>query len=214
MIHQTKRLLVTSGDGPEECRLFVSRLVALIEREAGKYLLEITALEQDLSRKEHPVSVVIEVQGKAVDVFIKRWVGTVKWTCKSPFRPNHKRQNWFVGVFELPDIVEGCDVLDESDLTYQSFRADGPGGQHQNTTNSAVRVIHVPTGTVAVSRDERSQHRNKQTARQRLAEKLRETEVQSQALSKSMMATLHKSLERGNPVRCFKGSAFKEIGRK
>ena len=92
----------------------------------------------------------------------------------------------------------------------RDFLTGGPGGEHQNTTDSAVRLTHLPSGIAVISRDERSQHRNKQAALRRLADRLYLQREVADARSKASENILHKRLERGNAVLCFKGEKFVE----
>jgi len=110
----------------------------------------------------------------------------------------------------LADVTEQSS-LDQSDVRFDTFRAGGPGGQHQNTTDSAVRATHIPTGLSVVARDERSQHRNKQAAIARLHGQLAAQTDLEVATSKKETNLSHHRLERGNPVRCFKGDRFIEV---
>jgi len=205
------RLLISSGEGPAECRRAVSHVVRQMVREAKRAGFSCDVWTPETVGKQDPASAVVTLAGNTCEAVGDRWVGTIQWTCKSPFRPNHKRQNWFAGVFVLPTVAESNLTLNNTDLKFESFRAGGAGGQHQNTTDSAVRVTHIPTGIVALSRDERSQHRNKQTALRRLADQFFMIEARAIAVSNSEMASLHKQIERGNPVRRFNGSSFKEM---
>ncbi|MEP2092981.1 MAG: peptide chain release factor-like protein [Paracoccaceae bacterium] len=97
-----------------------------------------------------------------------------------------------------------------SDVVFESFRAGGPGGQHQNTTDSAVRATHRPTGLTAVAREMRSQHRNKSLALERLQTLMNAQATADYEAQKNDQNQLHNTLERGNPVRCFKGTNFRE----
>ena len=101
--------------------------------------------------------------------------------------------------------------LHAQDVSFESFRAGGPGGQHQNTTDSAVRAIHRPTGIAVVVREMRSQHRNKALAFERLQQVFDAQTLADQQASKTMQNQHHNQLERGNPVRCFKGEKFREV---
>ena len=210
------RLLVTSGDGPRECRLAVARCVRLMEREATRMGLAISvALPDDQTLNTAPdndlSSALVTVAGEKAESFAARWLGTVRWTAPSPFRPHHKRQNWFIGVFAVETGADFPDEIDRNDLRFETFRAGGPGGQHQNTTDSAVRLTHVPSGVSVIAKDERSQHRNKQMALERLAARLyfaQAAEAKQRRMSENL---LHKQVERGNPVRCFKGPDFREL---
>ncbi len=196
------RLLVTSGRGPAECRMAVRHV---LDRMAEEYP-DISVVEQ--GDKNGPASAIVTAQGDGASV-LARWVGTIQWTCKSPLRPKHKRQNWFVGVFALSDTPTSV-THDPADMRFETFRAGGPGGQHQNTTDSAVRATHIPTGISTIARDQRSQHRNKQMALDRLRHQLAGLEELAAAEAKKDANRNHTALERGNPVRRFKGERFKE----
>ena len=125
-----------------------------------------------------------------------------------PARPHHKRKNWFIGVFELPAPPDAPKALAVQDVRFEAFRAGGPGGQHQNKTESAVRATHIASGLSVVARDERSQHRNKALALERIAALLRlQGELQAITAQNDAHAA-HDRLERGRPVKRFKGAAF------
>ncbi|QFT31370.1 Peptide chain release factor 2 [Labrenzia sp. THAF82] len=208
--HPQSRLLVTSGDGPRECRRAVSHILRQIEREAKKAGIRFQAEIAGEADNEDPSSALVTLTGAASGTLSLSWTGTVQWTCKSPFRPHHKRQNWFVGVFAVGTATRPVPDLEASALKTETFRSGGPGGQHQNTTDSGVRITHLPTGLTATSTDERSQHRNRQVALERLKSKLFLKREEGIAREKSAQNQLHKQLERGNPCRMFKGERFTE----
>jgi len=203
------RLLVTSGDGPRECRRAVHLILTQMRKEAARRKLTFDETLSDPDAQDPP-SAIVRLSGEAAEAFAKRWVGTVQWISQSPFRPHHKRRNWFVGVFRVSAEDAVSFDLDPKELKFETFRAGGPGGQHQNTTDSAVRLTHLPSGIAVISRDERSQHRNKQAALCRLADWLYLQREVADARSKASENILHKRLERGNAVLCFKGEKFVE----
>ncbi|WP_170346911.1 peptide chain release factor-like protein, partial [Ruegeria atlantica] len=152
-----------------------------------------------------------DVRHSDAEAFAKKWRGTIRWRAQSNLRPTHKRANWFIGVFDLPAPVQTPERIQASDVTFATFRAGGPGGQHQNTTDSAVRATHRPTGLSAVAREERSQHRNKALALERLQHLMAAQAAADEAAQTASRNELHYALERGNPVRCFKGHDFREV---
>jgi peptide chain release factor len=147
-------------------------------------------------------SVLMAVTGEGVERFVAGWRGTVQWIARSPFRPEQKRKNWFVGVETLkpPDDAQ----FDPGNVRFETMRASGPGGQHVNRTESAVRVTHVPTGLQASASEERSQRRNKKLAMARLLRKLEDLKEQRRGEGERDRWRAHQALERGNPVQVFR----------
>ena len=134
--------------------------------------------------------------------------GTIQWICQSPIRQGWKRKNWFVSVNTIRyKPLEYS--FQETDLKFDSFRSQGKGGQHVNVTDSAVRVTHIPTGLTAMAQEERSQHRNKSLAIGRLSDVLKQNIVDSKKAVAKETWKKHDELERGNPIKIFRGSDFK-----
>lgn len=204
------RLLVTSGNGPEECRRAVRHVLAAMENEARDDGVQFTSTVNGQDDRAGPASALVTLNGSGCRQLAKHWTGTVQWICRSPFRPHHRRRNWFVGIFPIAADDKPDAVVTANDVRFETFRAGGPGGQHQNTTDSAVRAIHQQTGLTAVGRRHRSQHRNKQEAIALLSEKLLLRRMDQEARASAANAQLHRELERGNPVRVFRGERFRE----
>jgi peptide chain release factor len=120
-----------------------------------------------------------------------------------------RRKNWFIGVFALPARPEAANALTAREVRFEAFRAGGPGGQHQNKTESAVRAIHMASGLSVVARELRSQHRNKALAMERLAELIRLQRELEAITARTSTHAVHDRLERGRPVKRFKGPAFR-----
>lgn len=198
-------LHLSSGQGPAECEWVVARLADAFAREAAVQGLECVPVE--------PVtgpcaSVLLRVTGEACDAFIQARSGTIRWIGTSPFRPAHKRRNWFVAVSLVP-AVEDVPEFRDADIRYQAIRASGPGGQHVNKTDSAVRATHVPTGLSTFAQDQRSQFANKKIARLKLAMLFDERRRQNVALGQRASWTRNRELERGNAVRTYEGVGFR-----
>jgi peptide chain release factor len=212
------RLLVTAGRGPAECRIAVVNTLAAMAREAESVGLVLDVAPGPDPDGHGPASAVAVVSGEGAEVFARQWSGSIQWTAESPLRPRHKRKNWFIGVMALPPAPhpppqaaegrEGATGLDPREVRFEAFRAGGPGGQHQNKTESAVRAVHVRSGLAVVARDGRSQHRNKAVALERLALLLQTAQDIAAIADQHAVHLSHDRLERGNPVRRFKGEAF------
>ena len=197
-------LLVSAGGGTMECRLAVGHVLAQIRHEAEGLGVDVSCSTDDKA----PASALIALQGAGSRLMAAAWIGTVQWRQASQLRPGHRRANWFVGVFALPSPETGPGGIPLAEVQFSSFRAGGPGGQHQNTTDSAVRAVW--RGFSAVSRDGRSQHQNKAKALERLQALVQAAEAEARAGSKADAHAHHRQLERGNPRRVFFGPDFVE----
>ncbi|MGV3550090.1 peptide chain release factor H [Rhizobium sp.] len=199
-------LFLTSGNGPAECRSALAALIGIMNKEAGEHSLAFEYVPGHVPDVHGPKSVVVTVTGQNADRFARGFTGTIQFVFKSRIRPGHKRQNWFVAVKPLDLSASDADMHDiqPKDLRFETLRAGGPGGQHQNTTDSAVRATHLPSGITVVCRDERSQHRNKALAVRRIAAMLQVLAVRREEEAKSSLFMASKDIERGNAVRVFR----------
>ena len=197
---------LSSGRGPAECEMAVARISDLLCAEAVKAQLEADIIDFHQSR-HGLLSALIRIDGDEAEMFAAAWHGTMQWICPSPLRSKGSRKNWFItgDVIRPPGPEQ---VFAERDLKFEACRASGPGGQHINKTNSAVRLTHLPTGLVTQAQEERSQHRNKALAMARLSALLeaRSDEVVKQTDRARWEA--HDDLVRGNPIRVYTGAKF------
>jgi peptide chain release factor len=194
-------IYITAGVGPAECRIALSRCLDVMEERAGVLGCHFEVQTLFEGDKHGPKSAIVNVSGENAEAMALEYVGSLKFVFESPLRPSHGRKNWFVGCsrLDLPDTTAA--EPDERDLEFESFRAGGPGGQHQNKTDSAVRVRHVPTGIAVVSRKERSQHQNKKEAIRMLTRILAAAATEKAEKGKRSVFMLNKEVERGNPVQ-------------
>lgn len=193
-------LQITSGRGPVECCRVVALVLEKILREAQKRKLRVEILEKETGPVNRTLlSAVVALEGASCDVLADEWEGTVLWIARSPYRIHHRRKNWFVGVqtFLLSESREAT----EDDIRYETLRASGPGGQHVNKTESAVRAVHIPSGISVVASDQRSQWQNKKLATERLLVKLTAWNIEQAMIQAQTNWSNHNSLQRGNPVK-------------
>jgi len=191
-------LCISAGRGPAECREAMVAIAAILQREAFARGLSVGREEIRAGAS----SMLLSLEGDEAESFVHSWEGTVQWIAKSRLRPGHRRKNWFVAVHRM-EAPRSASVIRPDDVRFETLRAGGPGGQHQNRTESAVRAIHVPTGLSVVARDERSQHRNKALAVERLTSLLAAVDERDRNAAAFRDWLTRISVERGNPVRTF-----------
>lgn len=213
-----KLIQISAGDGPEECGLAVARLVPVLVADANRHGISLN-LEETIawkpSRSGALKSAVLvladadkvaakttsETEQATIQQWLESWTGTVQWICQSPLRPKHKRKNWFVDV----SCFEATRALPDSGLRFDTCRASGAGGQHVNTTDSAVRCVHIATGVSVRVESQRSQHANRKLAKVLIEHKLQQLGEMAESERHQQQWMAHKQLERGAPVRVFRG---------
>jgi peptide chain release factor len=197
-------LQLTAGQGPVECAWAVVQVLGKVLEEAKDTGLETKTLEVEPGPEPGTAfSALVSVSGGAqVAMFAQRWRGTVQWIARSHFRPECRRKNWFVGIDAI-EPVEGTS-FDPRDVRWETMRAGGPGGQHVNRTESAVRLTHLPTGLQVTASEERSQHRNRALALARLAKRIAKAEEELIGEAREKRWRAHQDVIRGNPVRVFR----------
>jgi len=194
-------LQISSGQGPAECELAVAKFVAALCAEfEGAAIVQTTPGIRDGCYR----SVVIESK-----MDLGNLEGTIKWTCQSPFRPTHRRKNWFIDVSVAKEF-DGT-AIDSSLIRFDTFRSGGKGGQNVNKVETGVRATYLPLGLSATSTDERSQHMNKKLALERLHKLVAEQNESGRRNTDRVNWLEHSRLVRGNAIRAYEGIDFKRI---
>ncbi len=199
-------LLLSAAHGVLECQLGLVHLERRIQSEALSLKVQVQRLQAEPSPHGFH-SLQLRLTGDAAEELAARWLGTVQWQWASGLRPGHRRKNWFLGVFRL----ENGPAPPAADLRFSSCRASGKGGQHVNKTNSAVWAEDRASGLRVKVQAERSQGRNRATARRLIEEKRAELAAQQRAAQARHQQRAHWQVQRGAPVRVFAGPDFQEV---
>lgn len=201
-------LQLSAGQGPIECCKAVSLALKMIKKQCLAQGIKLEIIEVvSATERDCLKSVLLQLDSTAnskAKQLAQSWQGTMLWVCQSQYRPKHKRKNWFFSG-QLFDIDES--KLDKG-VTFQTCRASGAGGQHVNTTDSAVRATHTATGISVRVESERSQHANKRLASVLLFQKLEQVALDKMTQQETARWQQHWEVERGNPVKTFTGEKF------
>ncbi|NGZ12265.1 peptide chain release factor 2 [Vibrio aestuarianus] len=193
-----------SGSGGTEAQDWTSMLLRMYLRwaEAKGFKTEVIEVsEGDVAGLK---GATVRISGDYAYGWLRTETGVHRLVRKSPFDSSGRRHTSFASAFIYPEIDENIAIdINPSDLRIDVYRASGAGGQHVNTTESAVRITHLPTNTVVQCQNDRSQHKNKDQAMKQLRAKLFELELQKQNAEKQANEDAKSDIGWGSQIRSY-----------
>lgn len=195
---------IHAGAGGTEAQDWVEILMRMYLRWAEVRGLKSDILDYLAGDEAGTKSVTIMFKGRYAYGYLRSELGIHRLVRISPFDASGRRHTSFASVMVMPELDDSISVkIDEKDLRIDTYRSSGAGGQHVNKTDSAIRITHLPTGIVVQCQNERSQHRNKDTAMKMLSAQLYEQEKQKQAEQQEGLSGDKKGISWGSQIRSY-----------
>ena len=195
---------IQSGSGGTEAQDWASMILRMYLRWGERAGFKTELIECSDGDVAGIKSATIHFQGEYAFGWLRTETGVHRLVRKSPFDSGNRRHTSFASVFVSPEIDDDIDIeINPADLRIDVYRASGAGGQHVNKTESAVRITHMPTGVVTQCQNDRSQHKNKDTAMKQLKAKLYELEMMKRQGDQQAVEDSKSDIGWGSQIRSY-----------
>jgi peptide chain release factor 2 len=195
---------VNAGAGGTESNDWAGMLQRMYTRWAERHGMKVELVDHHAGEQAGVKSATLLVKGENAYGNLKTESGVHRLVRISPYDSSARRHTSFASVWVYPEVDEDIDIeISESDLRIDTYRASGAGGQHVNTTDSAVRITHIPTGIVVACQNERSQHKNRAQAFKQLKARLYEAELQKREAEANAANAAKTDIGWGHQIRSY-----------
>lgn len=195
---------IQAGSGGTEAQDWAQMLMRMYTRWAAAHDFDVAVTQMMPGEVAGIRNVTLKVSGAYTYGWLKTESGVHRLVRKSPFDSGNRRHTSFASVFIYPEVSDDVDIdINPSDLRIDTYRSSGAGGQHVNTTDSAVRITHVPTNTVVQCQAERSQHKNKASAMKQLQAKLHQLALSEKNAEKQALEESKDDITWGQQIRSY-----------
>ena len=197
-------LNINAGSGGTESQDWGQMLLRMYQRWCEKKNFPSSIVELSAGEETGIKSVTILIKGTYAYGFLRSETGVHRLVRISPFDSNKRRHTSFASVYVYPEVDEDVQIeIKDADLRIDVYRASGAGGQHVNTTDSAVRIFHKPTKITVTCQNERSQHKNKATAMKMLKAQLYKKHLEEQKAKQAQIEATKMANEWGSQIRSY-----------
>ncbi|EEF79141.1 peptide chain release factor 2 [Methylophaga thiooxydans DMS010] len=195
---------IQSGSGGTEAQDWANILLRMYLRWGESQDYKVELMEVSAGEVAGIKSATIRMEGEYAFGMLRTETGVHRLVRKSPFDSGARRHTSFASIFVYPEVDDTIEIdINPADLRVDTYRASGAGGQHVNTTDSAIRITHEPTNIVVQCQNERSQHKNKDQAMNQLRAKLYELELQKQNEVKQAAEESKSDIGWGSQIRSY-----------